>query len=270
MNKDFIQASRNFVCVRLETYESEEYKDLMRSLADGKLANTTFCILKPDGKTKLTSVGRAPEMVLIRGFRVQSDAQKAQSEAKVTAEMEKISAKYPAKSSSSSALVQDFHSFKQSLNVASGDQRLLVFVVAPEQQREKLKSHIAKVANNKDIVGKFHFDFAGNNDAQWSKVISGDKNKTGIFIIKSGQFGLDGSVLRELPLDASSYHIYEALRSANRDFAKTEERKVYSEHVKAGRKQNINYQTDAAAGEDKDGDGKIDTRPERGRRGPRH
>lgn len=269
MNKDFIQSSRKFVCVRLETYESEEYKELMRTLAGGKLANTTFCILKPDGETKITSTGRSPSMVLTRGFRVQSDSQKAQSEAKVVAEMNKISAIYPAKSSSSTAIVQDFHSFKQSLNVASGDQRLLTFVVAPESQRSSLKKHLAKVANNKDIIGKFHFDFADKNDAQWSEVVTGDKNKTGIFIIQSGQFGLDGSVLKELPLDASSYQIYQALRAANREFASTEKRKVYSEHVKAGRRAGINYQTDAEAGEDKNGDGKVDPKPER-RRGPRH
>ena len=47
---DFIDASRQFVCVRPDTYENEENQRLVRSMLNGNLENTAFCILSPDGK----------------------------------------------------------------------------------------------------------------------------------------------------------------------------------------------------------------------------
>jgi len=42
---EFIRASRKFVCVRLESYESEEHQKLVRAFLDGRFENTAFCLL---------------------------------------------------------------------------------------------------------------------------------------------------------------------------------------------------------------------------------
>ena len=64
-----IAASRKFVCVRLATYESKEEADLLTDIfvgRSGELENTTFVILAPDGKKRLTRAGRGP-MFAFRG-----------------------------------------------------------------------------------------------------------------------------------------------------------------------------------------------------------
>ncbi|BDS07463.1 hypothetical protein NT6N_25030 [Oceaniferula spumae] len=269
--KEFIDASRAFVCVRLESFESKENQDMVRKFLNGRFENTAFCILAPDGKTRLSGTGRSPQM----GFGIRGRPEAGGPEAKaqnalVIESMEKIAKKYPTKADSASAVVEDFNSFKQSLNVSSGDQRLLVFVVAPEKQRNSLKKDLQVVANHQDVLGRFHFDFADNTDAKWSDVIDGDQSKTGIFVIHPGEFGQKGKVMAELPLTSEAKTIRETLAKANKAYAASETRKVYSEHVQKGRKEGVKYEDNMPWGEDRDADGKIDERPaRRGQRGER-
>ena len=58
-----IEASREFVCVRIESYESEATKKIVRSHLNGRFENTAFCVLAPDGETRLTRSGRGPRQV---------------------------------------------------------------------------------------------------------------------------------------------------------------------------------------------------------------
>jgi hypothetical protein len=60
-----VTASRNFVCVRPQTYEDQAEAELLLSLFQGRsgvLENTVFCVLDPDGKRTLTRPGRSPQM----------------------------------------------------------------------------------------------------------------------------------------------------------------------------------------------------------------
>ena len=61
-----MSASREYVCIRLQTYEdAQEAKVLAWVFSDrlGNLHNTSFGILSSDGKSKLTQTGRSPSMV---------------------------------------------------------------------------------------------------------------------------------------------------------------------------------------------------------------
>lgn len=185
---------------------------------------------------------------------------------KIIAEMESISAKYAGKGNRADAVVQDFHTFKQALNIASGDQRLLVFSVAANKDRAAVGKTIQRVANDPDAVGRYHYDFADRVDVDWSQAIEGDKNKTGIFVIKAGEFGQDGETLAELPLNSNAEQILGVLEKVNKEFAATEKRKVYSEHVEKGRREGVQYQDNMPWGEDRDADGKIDERASHRRR----
>lgn len=247
---------------------------MVREFLNGRFENTAFCILSPDGKKRLSGTGRSPQM----GFRIGGRPEVNGSEQdannrKIIAEMEKIAAKYRSKSSEAGAVVQDFHTFKQALNIASGDQRLLVFSVASNKHLASIKKTIQHVANHPDMVGRFHYDFAGKADVQWSKAIEGDRNKTGIFIIRAGEFGQEGQVVAELPLGSNAVKIRDVLGRVNKEFAASEKRKDYSEHVAKGRRENVKYEDNMPWGEDRDADGKIDERPTRrggsGRRGDR-
>lgn len=248
---------------------------MVRKFLNGRFENTAFCILAPDGKKRLSGTGRSPMMGFgIRGRPESGSAEEKSNNQQTISEMEKIAAQYPAKGGMDRAVLPDFHTFKQALNVASGDQRLLVFVVAAEKYRGAVKKTIQGVANHPDAVGRYHYDIADRVDAQWSKMIKGDRNKTGIFVIRAGDFGQDGQVVAELPLNSNPDKILGVLEKVNKDFASSEKRKVYSEHVEKGRTQGIKYKDNMPWGEDRDADGKIDEHPHRGgrgeRRGPPH
>ena len=267
--KEFIEASKFFVCVRLETYESKQTQDRIRTLLNGTMQNTAFVIYAPDGETKLTRTSRSPQQSLGAG-------RGANDNSKLIKSMEEIAGRYKVKTSLDQAVLQDFDSFTQSLNVAAADQRLLVFTVTPNSEKSAIQKTLQKVANDPKVSGRFHFDTAGKSDLKWADALTNEKQKAGVFIIQSGEFGLDGTVLKELPLNVSEADLKRSLLAANQQFSQQEKRKDYGDHVQQGKREGINFENNIAAGEDRDGDGKIDEKPGRGRgerpprgRGPR-
>ena len=242
---------------------------MVRELLDGRFANTAFCLLSPDGKTQLSRSGRAPWMSFSRvGPRIGDEEL---TEATVKA-MTRIANRYRPQGDSSTPVAQDFHSFRQALNVASGDQRLLLYVAAHESSQNGIRETLSQVMGRSNIVGRFHVDFMGKEDQNWSEVVQGSKGKSkrGLFIIQAGQFGQEGQVVKQLSSDASADKIASALLAANTQFAKKETRKDYGQHVAEGRRKGIYFEGNVEYGEDRDGDGKIDQRGgfDR-RRGPR-
>ena len=58
-----VAASREFVCIRPQTYESASEAEVLKwvySDRDGTLRNTSFGILSSDGTRKLSATGRSP------------------------------------------------------------------------------------------------------------------------------------------------------------------------------------------------------------------
>jgi hypothetical protein len=249
--------SREFVCVRIDSYESEEHQKYVRTFLDGKFENSAFCLLAPNGQDWLTTAGRGPKMVL--GRRFSSSVER----------MDIFAALYPATAEVTQAMVQDFHSVRQALNVASADQRVLVVVNGSADQLKPLRDSLRSVANDDRIIGRFHIDFEEKSD--WRKTVTGVQAGAGIILIRPGEFGMDGTVMNQLPLDADNADITTALLAANVEFAKTTEKKVYSGHVARGQDLGIYFEGGVPYGEDRDGDGQIDRggfqRPRGGRQG---
>ena len=210
-----------------------------------------FCLLTPDGQNWLTNGARGPEMVLGR-FNAAN-------------RMREISAIYPAKETADQALVPDFFSLRQALNVASADQRVLVVVHGSDKQTEPLRQTLRFVCNDGDIIGRFHYDFEKSLRGQ--KIIKELPAATGIAIIRADEFGLNGEVMTHLPLNAEPAAIKQAMLAANKEFARTTEQKVYSSHVAKGEQLGVYFEGNVEYGEDRDGDGEIDHRgpPNRGR-----
>jgi len=170
--------------------------------------------------------------------------------------LQTISALYPATADVAAAIVEDFHSVRQALNVASADQRVYVLVHGTRDQMAPLRKSLREVANHKELVGRFHFDF--DEGDQWKKTISGLSDGPGISIIQPGEFGMDGKMMQQLPLDTANAEIIRALTQANSEFAKKTDKKVYSYHVSKGRDLGIYFEGAVPYGEDRDGDGEID------------
>jgi hypothetical protein len=208
-------------------------------------------MLAPDGQEWLSRASRGPEQVLGRSGATQA--------------LNRFALMYPAKADTKDALVQDFHSFRQALNVASADQRVLVLVNAPAEHESKLRESLRSVANDEAIMGRFHFDF--DQGIEWKKNINGTSDKPGIVLIHPGEFGLKGNVLKQLPLDAENAQIIASMQKANDQFAATTEKKVYSQHVAKGTRQGVYFEGAVPYGEDRDGDGEVDRRGGRAGRG---
>ena len=262
-NEDFIEASRKFVCIRIETYENKESEEKVRALLNGAFANTAFCLFDPEGEERLSRAGRGPSMGLGgRGGR----GEQASGDAGVIQRMNQIAAEYSPKGQKEDVTLQDFNSFRQALNVASADQRLLVFLNAESSNRQRVEAELKQVFADSEVVGKFHLKLKdGTMDENWAKVVQGATDKPGILIIRSGTFGLEGEVVEQLPISSDAKKIKSAMLNANKTFAAREDRKTYRDHVTSGRRQGIYFENEIPYGEDRDGDGKIDNQ-RRGRR----
>lgn len=256
--EDFIEASRKFVCIRIETYESKESEKIVRTLLNGRFANTAFCVFDPHGNEKLSRAGRGPhELVPGRGNATDDG---------IIRQMNRIAARFKP-TDQGEAVLQDFDSFRQALNVASADQRLLVFV---NSEKESVQQNLRMALSDKDVVAKFHVDFADRKtDQKWNQLVRGAGNKPGIAIIQSGKFGQDGFVMQNLAEASTSDQILKALKACNEKFATSETRKTYSQHVKEGRRKGVYFENEIPYGEDRDGDGKADQKNRGGRRGQR-
>lgn len=265
-NEDFIAASRKFVCIRIETYESKEAEAKVRSLLNGAYANTSFCIFDPQGEERLTRSGRGPTSA-VSGGRGRRSRDSDTSDAGVIRSLNRIAASYEATGRKDEVVLQEFHSFRQALNVASADQRLLILVDAETESREALDAELKKVFANEKVVGKFHLVFADpTGEENWKKNIEGETSEKGVYIIRSGQFGLEGEVVGRLSNSSNAETIKSDLLAANEKFAQAEDRKVYREHVADGRRKRIYFENEIPYGEDRDGDGEIDNARQRRRR----
>lgn len=261
--KDFIAASRQFVCVRLESYESKEHQDMVRQFLGGSFANTAFAILAPDGETQLSRSGRGPNVLLGR-----RGGPGEATPAAIIAELQKIADNYPQKGKPSEATLPDFHTTRQALNVASGDQRLLLLTVASKEERDKASSTLQALLNDFSVAGRFHHDFAeSDTDRDWAELVEDETGKSGFVLIVPDPFGQKGSVVAQLPLTASAKELKETLLRENTSYASVTKRKIYRDHVREGREKDVYFPNGMPYGEDRDGDGVID--PRRERRGPR-
>ena len=227
---------------------------MVRQILLGAFANTAFCLFDPQGEKRISGSGRNPAI----GLRVGRGRSKDDP---VISKMIKIAANYTPQGDAENVVLQDFHSLRQALNVASADQRLLVVVNYDDKARKIAESNLQTVFADTDIIGKFHLvSLKPRVDETSAAKIKGFTNSTGISIVRSGKFGLDGTVMEKLPVTADAESIKATLLKANETFAELETRKVYSEHVKAGRQQRIYFENEIPYGEDRDGDGEIDKR----------
>lgn len=233
---------------------------MVRSFLGGSFANTAFCLLAPDGETRLSGSGRGPSQALARGGPGRrGGGESGGGDAAVIAELDRIAAGYRPDGTADAMIPQDFHSFRQALNVASGDQRLLVAVSAPESEHGKLRAKLGPLFADPEIIGRFHLDFIDpSTDADWEESIEKASGTPGIYVIRADQFGLEGKALETLGLDTEVEGLKGSLLAANLAFSVTEERKDYASHVSDGRRNRIYFENAVPYGEDRDGDGEID------------
>ena len=245
---DVIKASRKFICVRIESYESEENQKIVRSHLGGRFENTAFCVIAPDGQKRLTRSGRGP-LHISQNFD----------------DIAVIADRYKSRGDMLNSRIPDFNSFALALNVSSADQKILLLIAGNEEEITAAGKRIRSVAWDENVVGRFNYDFESDSDS-WVAPISSKSKRSGFYIVRPGEFGLEGEIVKSLPLNTSKETLLQEMTVANRDYAKRTKKKVYSSHVVEGRKQGKRIEMAMPFGEDRDGDGKIDHRGGAGNR----
>lgn len=233
-----MKASRNFVCIRLATYESQKEADFMKSVyldSSGLMKNTTFAILSPNGKKKLTRAGRGP----MHEYRSASE---------MAAGMDKIAKTYKvdAKNATSDVGLPFAESVEIGLNISSADVIPMVVLVSKDKDQVKaLENKLVPLAWRDDsIIGQFTYAKATDaKDLSTLTGVEGDAAKTNsILIVEPGQFGLSGKVMAQLDAEVSNDELKTALTKAVKDCKRIH--KDHSGHVNLGIQLGIDWESE--------------------------
>ena len=180
-----IAQSRDFVCVRLATFEDKKETTFTHSLYSTRRTpqvNTVFTILAPDGKTPLLAPGRSPSHTL------GSDDPKT-----LVAAMKRFAAKYRARHRSATPPIPYGIDLRRSLNVAACDMQLLVVVVAKSKaKRKSIEKTLAPLVWSKELVDVLAYATAKPDEL---KALQGAKPVEGVFVVVAGPYGLKGNVV---------------------------------------------------------------------------
>lgn len=181
-DRDVIQASRDFVCIRLATYEDPEEAKFLEELYGQTLANTVVALLDSDGKTLLSRPGRHP-MFSARTMRqlLQNKYHAAETQ------------RWQNKS------LPEMKSVSLAINVASCDYIPVVLAVGKDaQDLEALRKQLLPIAWQEELGGQFIF--ASATEDMKLRNIQGLKPaaKRGIHLLAPDSYGLYGRVVASL------------------------------------------------------------------------
>jgi hypothetical protein len=220
---EVIRASRQFVCVRLTTYEDEQEAAFLRKLFQGRsgeVENTTFTILSPDASKTLCRTGRSARNV----FR---------SPTTMAQEMTRLAGLYPAavEATRSRPALPVTLNARLGLNVAAGDLQPLILVQASSlAERSRLEERLAALAWSDEFLGRFVY--ASVATRKELPPLTDLKEGEGIVVVAPDTFGMKGQVLAQMPASADEKTIAAGLRKALT--LATGERKSMHAHRRAG------------------------------------
>lgn len=226
LQKEVIEASREFVCIRLATYEDKEEADyLVRVFAgrSGALENTVFAILSPNGDRYLSAPGRSPRMVF-------ADAREMAAEMRVLATGFK-----PKAMQRSLPAMKDF---RLSLNVAACDNMPLVAAVADSPaDQQKWNAKLAKLAWTGNLLGVCAYaPPSTTRQLRDAKITAA----TGLYLIAPDAYGQTGTVLTKLSAKDDTA-LAKELRTALKKFQPAA--KYPGSHIGEGDRRGIRWET---------------------------
>ena len=188
-NAQVVEASRDFVCIRLATYEDAEEAKFLEQIytRGGDLENTVFAMLTPNAKRHLVRAGRGPS------FR--SAQQMAQRMKQI------VSQDYEKSSDQRGAdrTLPEMKSVDLAINVASCDGLPVVLAIGKDDaELAAMRKRLVPVAWSDKFAGQFVFATA-KTDVDL-RLIGGinEKKPEGIYILEPGRYGMMSSVLAQL------------------------------------------------------------------------
>ncbi len=218
-NQEVVEASRDFVCIRLATYENAAEAKILKDIftgRSGELENTTFVVLGPDGKRRHSRSGRSPRHAY--------DSVEA-----MVRSLRRVSERYKQRSRKPKPTLPAMESFRLSLNVAACDSLPNVVVIGDKKARAGIEKKLASLAWHKELQGQFVFGRAETREEL--EVVDGLPMKAAVAVIQPDRFGLKGKVLAHVSANASVKDLEKALREG---LAKHE---IYSKDTRRHRSQ---------------------------------
>lgn len=235
--KNVVDASRKFVCIRLATYEDAAEAAFMKSLyvgRSGQLENTTFAILAPDGRTKLSATGRAP----FHAFRNANDMARG---------MNRMVAKYAGGNAAPliGGTLPELANVELGLNVSAADNLPLIVTYAPDPDAlDAIHAKLSEVIWQESLAGQF--SFVGVLDTTKLSVISGlnldaGSASAGLVVAEPDQFGLSGKALAQFGANVSTQELTESLEGIVERFPRIH--KSHDSHVQLGIQLGIDWES---------------------------
>jgi hypothetical protein len=248
-----VTASREFICVRPQTYEDKEEAALLVSLFSGRsgnLENTVFCVMSPGGKSKLSGSGRSPSM-------------RYDDAADFAAFLSECFTDY-AKGAKAIKRLPVLDELALAMNVASCDLMPLVILNAKtERELEKLEQRVAELAWADGDIGKQHyFSYVGKEfpiktgpsteptkssgkeseaaDEEPRNAIEAFVIEPGLTVIQPGPYGRTATILKHASVSAKSKDLAATLAAARE--AHDPATKVRTDHVRNAKREGIKWE----------------------------
>ena len=229
-DQGIVGKSRDFVCIRLATYESAAEAKILSSLLQtrsGLLENTVFAILTPDGTTKLAPAGRSPR----EAFGTAEEGAR---------KMADLSAKYPGTAPVGSDLPW-LVDLRRGMNVAACELQPLVGVVSrSDESRARIEQALLPLAWSKEFAGRFAYARA-KTPAEAAEYIEGKIESDGLFVVQPDAFGVKGRLLAFVP-GSDREAMAKGLAKGLAGFAP--EAKDSRRHIDEGVRKGLNWKTE--------------------------
>ena len=211
LKDEVVAASRDFVCIRLTSYESAEEAAFVTKL-QGNPVNTVFAILTPDALPALAmkGLGRGPGELFA-------------DTADMVKQMGEVAAKYAVgvaatKADGQPALPITLDA-RLGLAVASADLQPLALVIAPDEiTRAALEAKLAVLAWSNDLRGRF--TYASTDSLAGLKLDGHDAFKSGAFksgvlLIEPDVFGVEGKIVSAIDANDVDKMLSDAMHAAS-------------------------------------------------------
>lgn len=230
---EVIKASRDFVCIRLATYEDAAEADFLRTIfvsREGDLENTVFCILSPDGEDNLCRPGRSPHFV----FRSSRD---------MAREMKKLAAKYDAiPPKEGETRLPEMKDVRLTVNVSSCDGIPAIICYGKDKAEcESLKKKLAPLALDSELAGKFVYGSTADFE-ELKDVKKVQAEEYGYLLVAPDQYGTSGEKKQQLAVDISANDLKKALGKIAGNESKV--KKQHNRHVREGNRNGIEWKTE--------------------------
>ena len=227
---EVVEASRQFICARLATYEDAAEAEFLTSVfpgPSGDLQNTVFAILDPEGKRNLVRSGRSPHWA----FRTPET---------MATEMKKIADRYDVEGEPKAAELgmPYLADARLALNVAACDAQRLAIVRGTAEQRAKLEKTLVDIAWSEDLRGKLLWVPADADEDL--PEFEGKVPSHGITVVEPHAYGTSGKVVTSIKTTKSK-DMTKALAKAAADseLGTTDSRS----HIRNARRDGVHWET---------------------------